>query len=527
MYYKPWKLSLLAALSVSASAAFGQSAQKSLELEQYSKARTALLQQGNTPEASFELGRLYQLQDKADSAAIFFNRAAADQKSALGMVAAGRAALAQGKTSEAGTFFDNAVKATKSKDVKVLTMIAQAYGESDVKDPAKGLSYVEAGLKANKGKDDPALMVARGDIYLKSETGGGDAMSSYDRALLTDPNYTLANYRKGQLYVRSRNYNEARTAFEKAISLDPTYAPAYRDMAEMYFYAGQYDLALSTFQKYMGMAEKSTSTDAKYAAFLFLTKKYPEALTEIDKVLQKDPTNLAMNRLRAYSLYETGKNEEALAAMEKFRKTAPEGKVLKEDDVYYGKMLSKAGKDDQAITLLTKTLQADPKNTDMRSELAEAYLRKKDYPNAIATYKVGMTEGTSGLTEQILLARAYGSNKQYQQADSLYNIVLTARPQYAPGYQMRAQNAYNLDPESKQGLAKPYYEKYLELAKADPAKYKSGLVEANGYLGYYYFQKGEKATAMPYYQQVLTLDPSNEQAKAAMTALNGKSASRK
>jgi tetratricopeptide (TPR) repeat protein len=526
MNIKPWKLSLLVALSVSGSAAFAQttSAQKSIELERYNEARVALLKQGSSADASFELGRLYQMRDMPDSAAYYFNRVPLNPKDAMSMVAAGRAALAQGKATEAEIQFDNAVKLSKGKDAKVLTMIAQAYAESDVKDVTKALSYVDAAQKANKGKDDAALMIARGDIYLKQETGGGEAMSSYERAGLANPNSPLSYYRKGQLNVRSRNYNEARTAFEKALSLDPSYAPAQRDLAEMYFYAGKYDEALSGFQKYMAQAEKTPDTDAKYASFLFLTKKYPEALTEIDKVLARDPNNLTMNRLRAYSLYETGKNDEAIAAMDKFMKMAPAGKVLKEDNVYYAKMLSKSGKGDQGITLLEKAVAADPTNADLRKDLAQAYISKKDYPNAIAQYKVRMQGGKGDLADNVRLAQAYEFNKQYTQADSLYNVVITARPTYVPGYQMRARVNTYLDPTSKQGTAKPYYEKYIEVAKAnDPAKYKEGLIEANNYLGsYYLFTKSDKAAALPYYQQVLALDPSNKDATVAVNEITGK-----
>ncbi|UOQ73781.1 tetratricopeptide repeat protein [Hymenobacter cellulosilyticus] len=519
MNFKPWKLSLLAALSVSGSAAFAQTTpQKSIELGRYNEARAALLRQGASNETSFELGRLYQMRDMPDSAAYYFNRISLNPKDATTMVAAGRAALAQGKAAEAQIQFDNAVKATKGKDAKVLTMIAQAYAESDVKDVSKGLSYVEAAHKANKLKDEPALMIARGDIYLKQENGGGEAMNSYDRAVMADANNVLAYYRKGQLNVRSRNYNEARDAFQKAIALDANYAPAYNALAETYFYAGKYDEALSNFQKYTSLAEKSSDTDAKYASFLFLTKKYPEALVEIQKVLAREPNNVTMNRLQAYSLYEVGKNDEAIAAMDKYMKITPAEKIIKEDNVYYAKMLAKGGKGEQGIAMLQKAIAADPTNTDLQNDLATAYLGAKNYPMAISTYKAKM-KGQGGLTDQVLLARAYSLNKQYAQADSLYGLVLTARPTYAPGYLMRAQANYGMDPDSKQGLAKPYYEKYVEVAKADPAKYKDGLVEANSYLGYYYYQKGDKTAALPYYQQVLALDPSNQNAKSVVDSM--------
>ena len=312
MSFKPWKMpllasALLAAGTTAATAQNVQSAQRAIELGRYNEARAAL-RANSSPQAAFELGRLYQMREMPDSAAFFFNKAAnAAGDSPLARVAAGRALLVKGQVGPAEAKFAEAAKIKKNRDPEPLTMIAQAYAESDVKDITQGNEYVNLAQTANKKVvDEPNLMVARGDLYLHKETGGGEAMNSYDRAIAQNPSYAGAYYRKGKLFVRSRNFDEARTALDKAIELDPSYAPAYRELAEMYFYAGRYDEALKQFQTYLGLAEKSNDTDAQYASFLFLTKKYDESLTVIDKVLAREPANLTMNRLKAFALYETG-----------------------------------------------------------------------------------------------------------------------------------------------------------------------------------------------------------------------------
>jgi tetratricopeptide (TPR) repeat protein len=369
--------------------------------------------------------------------------------------------------------------------------------------------------------------VARGDVFLKSDQGGGEAMSSYDRAISANPSFAQAYYRKGVLSVRSRNFNEAQTNLKKAIDLDPSYAPAYRELADMYYYAGQYELALSTFQKYIGLAEKSSGTDAQYASFLYLTKKYPEALTEINKVLQADPNNLTMNRLKAYSLYETGEFAGAAAAMDNFMKVAPPEKVLPDDVAYQGKIAARSGNADAGIASLTKAVSTttDPvKKKELQVALATAYGAKKDHRGAIRVHRDILANG-GDLTDQFRLATAYSNNKQPQQADSVFNIILTARPTYAPGHLARARVNASLDPEAKKGLAKPHYDKYIELSKApdaDASKFREGLVEAYGYLGVYNFQKGDKTAARTNFEQVLTLDPTNPGAKNNIEILTAK-----
>ncbi|GAA4500797.1 tetratricopeptide repeat protein [Hymenobacter ginsengisoli] len=525
MSYKPWKPLLLTALAVGAgaTAATAQNiatAQKAIELGRYNEARAAL-RGSNSPEANFELGRLYQMRDLPDSASYYFNRAAGPTP--FGQVAEGRALLAKGKASEADAKFSAAASATKNKDPKVLTMIAQAYGEYDGKnmDITKPLTYVKTAEALSKGKDNPALMVARGDIYLHSDAGGGEAMSSYDRAVAADPNYTEAYYKRGVLNVRSKNGAGAQENFNKAIALNSAYAPAYLDMASMYASASQYDKALAAFQQYTNVAEKSPSTTEKYAAFLYLSKKYAEALAQANEALAKEPNNLTMNRIKATSLYETGDYAGAAAAMDQFMKVAPADKILPEDYSYQSKILLKTGRNDEAINVLQKAIAAttDPeKKSDLQNDLATAYMAKKDYPAAIRIYK---TKANPDLADQFRLGSAFNGSKQYAQADSVYNIIITAKPTYVPAYQARAQANFHLDPDSKKGLAKPYYEKYIELANADPTKYKSGLVEANNYLGYYNLQAGNKAAATPYYQKVLELDPSNADATNAMKIIKG------
>ncbi len=526
MPFKPWKPLLLTALTVGAgaTAATAQnvaSAQKAIELERYNEAR-GLLRGASSPEANFELGRLYQMRELPDSAAYYFNRAGG--ATPIGMIAEGRALLAQGKNAEADAKFEAAAKATKNKDAKVLTMIAQAYGESNVKDINKPLTYVKAAEVLSKGKDDAALMVARGDIYLHTDQGGGEAMSSFDRAIAANPNYTEAYYKKGILNVRSRNGADAKTYLDKAIAINPQYAPAYKELAEMYFSSGQYDKAVSTFQQYSGMAEKSAHTDAEYASFLYLSKKYPESLVEVNKVLAVEPNNFTMNRLKAFDLYETADYPGALAAMDQFLKIAPADKVLPEDNAYRSKILLKMGKGGDAIDVLQKSVATttDPaKKNEALHDLFTAYNTQKDYPNAIKTLKQIVATPYGDLADQFRLGSAYSNTKQYTQADSVYNIIITAKPTYVPAYLARAEANFGLDPESTKGTAKPYYEKYLEMASADPAKYKGGIIESNNYLGYYNLKKGDKAAATPYYQKVLELDPANTDATNAMKIIKG------
>ena len=522
MSFKPWKPLLLTAivLGAGATAATAQdiaAAQKAIELARYNEARS-LLRNASSPEANYELGRLYQMRDLNDSAAMYFNKAAGTTP--FGQVAAGRAALVKGQNDAAATSFDAAVKATKSKDAKVLTMIAQAYGESDVKNIDKALTYVNAAQTVNK-KDEPALMVARGQIYLLTDQGGGEAMTSFDRATMADPNYAQAYYEKGVLNVRSRNATDAVKNLEKAIELQPKYAPAYKELAEMYYYAGQYPKALSTFEEFRKVAEPSMNTKIEYASFLYLTKKYPEALVEVNTVLAAEPNNVTMNRLKAYTMYETSDYAGAATAMDNYLRIAPADKIIADDYAYQSRILSKLNKPEESLVAINKAIELAPasKKPDFEAEKTKIQLKKGDYSSALSALEETARKGD--LADQYRLAAAYASAKQYPRADSVFNIINTAKADYAPAYIARAKVNVYMDPDASKGSAKPYYEKYIELGSADPTKYKAGLVESYDYLGAYSAQKKDKAAAKENFEKAIAIDPTDDFAVKSLKILNG------
>ena len=96
-------------------------------------------------------------------------------------------------------------------------------------------------------------------------------------------------------------------------------------------------------------------------------------------------------------------------------------------------------------------------------------------------------------------------------------------PDLPLGYVWRAKSNSYLDPKNEKWLAKPFYELYITKVKPEEAeKNKKDLIEANEYLGYYYFAKKDYVQAKPYWLKVQELDPSNSKAKKALDDSNMK-----
>jgi tetratricopeptide (TPR) repeat protein len=70
-----------------------------------------------------------------------------------------------------------------------------------------------------------------------------------------------------------------------------------------------------------------------------------------------------------------------------------------------------------------------------------------------------------------------------------------------------------MDPDTKLGLAKPKFEKVIDVAGPDSSKYESEMMESFGYLSYYHMMNDNYAKSKEYYSRMTTLNPNNKEYK--------------
>ena len=125
------------------------------------------------------------------------------------------------------------------------------------------------------------------------------------------------------------------------------------------------------------------------------------------------------------------------------------------------------------------------------------------------------------------LGKIYYGQNEWKKADSAFSIFLSLSPSDVKGCLWKAYSLVNMDPDSKQGLAKPAFEILIENAKSDSVKYSNELKQAYSYLSYYYllqFNKTKKTadgqSSKQYCEKVLMIDPADENAKTILKDLN-------
>ena len=455
----------------------------------------------------------------------------------LNYVGMGKILWHQGKSAEAKKKFFDAVQIisvanktasfTGKQKAMVYMKIAECYTKAKTKDVQEAINLLNKALKEDK--DNPEILILVGDATLEQNPGdASQAILQYKKAYDLDKKSCKALLRIGQLYNRARNLTEAVKNFDEAIKVDPSFAPAYREKAEAFYRGKQYETAILNYKKYLELNSGSGSAKVRYASFLFLTKKYSDAIAAIEDIQKQNANIVFLYRLLAYSYFEMGNCTDGITAIEQFflKAESREGrdpssggkKILASDYEYYGKLLSSCKKDSLAVEKLKMAIQQDTSKPELNGDLGSAYMKMKKYPEAIDSYNRKIKSGKNvDANDYYSLGRAYLYTKQCGKADTAFMQIVTLRPDIALGYYWRARANSCLDPDSKKGFAKPFYEEFLAKTKPEEIeKNKNNVIEANEYLGYYNMLQKDYEKAKCIYQKLSEIDPKNEKAKKAL-----------
>lgn len=440
---------------------------------------------------------------------------ALDEKEGLNYAGKGYLSILENNPQKAKMDFDKAISLTKSKNVVVLQAIAESY-LADGKLVNDALNVLS---KARSVDDhNPETFILLGDAYLQ-QNNGGLAVTSYEKAASLDPKIARPHYRIGMVYLRSRNFDGALDEFTKAIQIDPEYTLAYKEQGELYYQMKEGDKAVEAYEKFLALTGKPEFGKLRYAFFLLMAKEFPMANEIFKDLVTKDDASPITLRFYAISLFEAGDYQQSRNIFEQYFVKAPQQEIEASDYVYHGKVLLKESEDSLAVLSFQKSLQMEPRKPEVIQLQAETYFKSKKYQNAIASYEQLMTIRPKPASQDYYtLGRAYYFVEQYEKAEVTFLKLIELQPNMTVGYLWEARAKSNLDPESENRLAKPFYEKLIEKASATPEKSKNDLVEAYSYLGYYHFLKHELPVSKSYWQKVLALNPGDIKAKEALKA---------
>lgn len=523
--FRTLMMSVAVIISIAASSQTLKETIRMAENERYERAKESFRNLVNTdPNKAmvyFYFGETYFNQEMYDSADIMYkNGINADSNFILNYVGVGKILWNGNYQNQAESYFNKALSKTKNKNALVLMLIAENYINAQNKNLPYAKELLTKALKIEP--KNPEIHILIGDALLEENQMDGSApIKKYNEAADLDKTLAKPILRIGKLYYRAKNPTEALKWYKEAVKIDSTFAPAYIVMGELYLMAGFNKQSLEQYKKYLALNNDREARN-RFAQILWKNKFYEDAINEINKIQQTDSSSIYLYRVLGYSYSEAGDKfqpngyAKGLYAINKFFVMASEingFKLLASDYSVKGKLLSKNLKDSLAMIELFKAIELDSTNTDLYSDIALSYYKQKKYNDAIIYFNKKIVAGKPTVNDYTYLGLSYYLTKQYLLSDSAFKTVANLNPNNYNAQKFRAKSNAMLDPDSKLGLAKPFYEKVIELILAKPEtieKNKKDLIEAFEYLAYYYFINKDTEKSKELVAKITELDPANK-----------------
>lgn len=555
-------------LMVLGSQAFAQSladAKKAIDAEQYQKAKSMLKNltttQADKDENYFYLGWVYLKQDYSDSAKTFFTKGlSVNPKSALNMIGLGAVAHVDKDNATATSQFNQALALAQKKDSKPYLYVGLSYllpvngssiGVNGSKiaaaDADAAIAVLQKGAAANP--KDAEVLVAMGDAY-RSQLKSTDAYTQYSNALAIDPKLAAADVAIGVLWRYAENLDASEDEFKKALAIEPNYGPAYREWAETNLrqapkdpttYQAKVKQAADNYKKYISLTDESPETQLRYADFVFRAKDFTTLQKIATDLSTSQKSNLRVYRYLGYAAYENKDYPAAEAALNKWINEADKKRLIPADYLYLGRTQIAEKKDSLGVQTLRTALTVDTTQVDVYGEIATTLFGLKKYADAAKAYNAYSQRSRSAKLEDHY-KEGYSWFQAYKQqyiaaqkdknapkpdtaflvkADSALSYVerKVSKPIKAV-INMHAevkdfQDGDRNDPKAFKGLAKPYYEQYVQLTTANGTVAdgdKEGTAVAYAYLGNYAeYKDNDHAKALDYFNKAKDLDPNNPQ----------------
>ena len=432
------------------------------------------------------------------------------------IVGAGELELREGKTNDARQRFETAISLTKGKDIEVMNAIGRANVDTKAGDANYAIEKLNLATQI-KGFKDPETYLILGDAYRKL-TDGGNAITSYNKALGLDPKLAAAKHKIGKVYLTQRNTDFFIPAFEDAVKLDPAYAPTYFELF-YYWYFRDVNKAAPYLDSYIANTDQGPEAEYLKTDFLYASGKHAEAKEKALSLISQQGTKVAprMYKLVAYAC-DTLKD---MACANKymadyFAKQSPD-EVLSADFEELANINTKTpGSEAQAFVNLQKAVEKDTvvenkvKYINKAAALAKKMGDRKQEANWLGT-AINLKPAPSQ-TDYFNWGMAHYQAGNYKTADSVFcGLYQTKFPDQIYGYLWCAKSKLAQDTTMALGLAAPAYEKLGEMAmKLDSVKFKAQATSAWTLLTTYYNDvKKDSKTALAYVDRILQVDPTN------------------
>lgn len=421
------------------------------------------------------------------------------------------------------------------KDANALVAIGRTFYNNKDYDHAN--QFADYAL-AKSSKCAPAFIL-KGDICVSNDDAGG-ASQNYQQAIYFAPKNPEAYY-KYAMILRGRNPEDAVATLETLRQQVPDY-PVDALAARIYYHTKNPNLQKA--EQYYGKVADVTKMDDEdikdYATIEWMLGNKDKSIEIAKAGLTKDPKWSTLNRLVFWNSTDKNYTDQALEYADRLFNRSDSANITADDYAYYGTALKQAKRWDDAIKAYNTSLDSLSKDANaivskpiLYKNLSDAYNEKGDYDKALEYVEKSIeVKDNPSFNDYNSLGSQYleiaskkgqagdkaGERDAFKKADQMYAKITDKYPEQA-NYCNYVRGSINaaLDPDSKLGMAKPFYEALandLE-SKADRTENQTAMLKtAYQYMIVYEFNvKKNKAAAKVWAEKMLNIDPTNEIAK--------------
>ena len=278
------------------------------------------------------------------------------------------------------------------------------------------------------------------------------------------------------MILRGRSPEEAVANLEELRTQRPDY-PVDALCGRIYYIAQNYEKAESYYDKVADKTKMSDEDITYYAMSTWLLGKREKSIDICKTGLARDPRRSGWNRIAFYNYTDLKKTAEALDYADRLFNKSDSVHFIGEDYIYHGTVLQQAERWDEAIQAFEQAIEFNKGNSKqiaiINKNLSDVYLKKGDSDKAVEYFEKSFDTNQPTMDNLDNLGTLYatiasqkvqagdqaGAEEAFKKADNTYARMMEAFPNYNNyGNFMRGQINANLDPDSKQGLAKPFYE---------------------------------------------------------------------
>lgn len=436
----------------------------------------------------------------------------------LAKVVEGINLLKQGDTLRSMNFFNEAIGKGRKKDPAIQLAIADAVISAPLGNLTYALNLLEEAEK--RDKKNPQIFIAKGDAYRKMYNGS-DAFKNYQLATLLDKTNPVPYFKIGKIYQTQDNKQIFNEYYNNAINADSTFGPVYYQLY-YYYYSKDVNRAMENLQKYIALSDPGVKNNYLLTDQYFVSQKFNEAIREAKKIIsiESSKTKPRIYKLLAFSYDALKDGRDAEDNMKLyFEKT--DDSLYDSDDFELMAKISETNKEDSMVSIWhEKALVLQPdlkKKAEIIKKIIAVNKKLKLYDKQAYWFgQLRLLPNQMSNVDIFNWGVANYNAKDYVAADSVFGIYATKYPEQSFGYYWRARANAAMDTAMETGLAIPHYENLIRVASKDSVNEnnKKWLIQAYGYIAAFRVNVEKKYDdALAYYDKILQLDPSNNDAE--------------